>query len=34
MKPEFRPPFGYQIFGTWSGDFLRMKQFEVIVETI
>lgn len=25
MKPEFRPPYAYQIFGTWSGDYLRMK---------
>ena len=33
-KPEFRTPHPYQIFGTWSGDYLRLLQFEVIVDTI
>ncbi len=34
MKPEFRPPFGNTIFGTWSGDYLRLKQLDVIIDTI
>lgn len=30
MRPEFRPPQGYQISNTWCGDPLRLNQFKAI----
>eukprot|EP00771_Trimastix_marina_P002814 gnl/Trimastix_PCT/398.p2 GENE.gnl/Trimastix_PCT/398~~gnl/Trimastix_PCT/398.p2 ORF type:complete len:477 (+),score=158.05 gnl/Trimastix_PCT/398:107-1537(+) len=33
-KPEFRPSHAYRNYNTWMGDYLRLRQAQVLIDTV